>query len=89
MNTTTGIESSLSNVTNHERAFRGVLGMALLTKIIIGAIASPAAMFALAIIAVYLVMTAIMGLDPFYALVQRFSHRRNQGRHKAAGKAYA
>jgi hypothetical protein len=76
MNTTTGIESSPSNITNNERAFRGVLGMVLLTKIIIGAIASPAAMFALATIAVYLVMTAIMGLDPFYAVWNALSKPR-------------
>jgi len=73
MNTTTGYESSLSNVTNNERAFRAVLGMALLTKIIIGMIASPAAMFTLAAISVYLVMTAIMGIDPFYAASKSLS----------------
>jgi hypothetical protein len=89
MNMATAYEYSLSNVTNNERAFRGVLGMVLLTKIIIGAIAAPAAMFALATIAVYLVMTAIMGLDPFYALVQRLSHRKTHDQHKTAGNAYA
>ena len=88
MNTTTGYESSFSNVTNNERAFRAVLGMALLTKIIIGMIASPAAMFTLAAISVYLVMTAIMGIDPVYSLVQWFTKRQSHTEHKA-GQAYA
>ena len=88
MNTATGYESSLGNMTNNERAFRTVLGMVLVTKVIIGAIASPAVMFALAAMSVYLVMTAIMGIDPVYSLVQWFTKRQSHTEHKA-GQAYA
>ena len=88
MNTTTGYESSLSNMTNNERGFRAVLGMVLVTKVIIGAIASPAAMFALAAMSVYLVMTAIMGIDPFYSLVQWFTQRQTRYQNQI-GQVYA
>ena len=49
--------------------------MVLVTTVIIGAIASPAVMFALAAMSVYLVMTAIMGIDPFYAAAKSLSRK--------------
>ena len=80
MNTETGHESSYNNMTNNERAFRTVLGMVLISKVIIGAIASPAAMFTLAAMSIYLVMTAIMGIDPFYAAAKSL-YKRNDIQH--------
>jgi len=62
MNTTT-----VNNVTNNERTFRGVFGMGLLTTVAAGTIAAPAVIFGTSMIAVYLVMTAIIGSDPVYA----------------------
>jgi len=82
MNTATGHEASYNNMADNERAFRTVLGMTLVTKIIIGAIASPAAMFTLAAMSIYLVITAIMGSDPFYAVAKSL-FKRNATQHNA------
>jgi hypothetical protein len=76
MNTTTtntlgAFKSAVANVSNHERAFRAVLGLGLVTKVLVASAMSPAAMFGLAAISVYLGMTAIMGVDPFYAAWNR------------------
>jgi hypothetical protein len=67
-NTISAFESSVANVSNNERAFRAALGLGLLTKILAGVIMSPAVMFSLTAVSVYLGMTAIMGVDPFYAV---------------------
>ena len=80
MNTATGHEASYNNMADNERAFRTVLGMTLVTKIIIGAIASPAAMFTLAAMSIYLVITAIIGSDPFYAVAKSLI-KRNATQH--------
>ena len=55
------------NVTNNERGFRAVIGMGVLTSVVAGMIASPVTIFGASMIAVYLVMTAIIGSDPVYA----------------------
>lgn len=54
------------NVSNNERGFRGVLGISSLTVVILGIVSSPVTIFGI-LIAVYLIMTAIMGTDPIYA----------------------
>jgi Inner membrane protein YgaP-like, transmembrane domain len=58
------------NVTNNERGFRSVFGMGLLTTVAAGIIASPIAIFGTSMIGVYLVMTAIIGSDPVYAVAK-------------------
>jgi hypothetical protein len=83
MNQTTAFTSTVANVSNRERAFRAALGLGLLTKVIIGVAMSPTAMFGLAAISVYLGMTAIMGVDPFYAAWNRQAKRGTTPRQTA------
>jgi len=56
------------NVSDNERAFRGLSGIAMLTAVIAGVVASPMTIFGI-LIAVYLIMTAALGSDPIYAAV--------------------
>lgn len=65
--------STANNVTNNERAFRSVFGMGLLTTVTAGTIASPVVIFGTSMIAVYLVMTSIIGSDPVYAAANAVS----------------
>ena len=76
------------NISEHERGFRTVSGLGILTMIVAGAVASPAALFALSLVGVYLVMTAIVGIDPFYALAQSIGQRPVRHNIKS-GQAYA
>jgi hypothetical protein len=66
MNVVSAIELSGATVSTTDRAVRAALGMSLLTKIVIGMIMSPAAMFSVTVVAVFLFSTAIMGIDPLY-----------------------
>jgi hypothetical protein len=52
-----------------ERVCRLTAGMSVLTVVVSGQIAVPGAIFAAAVLGFYLVLTTIVGLDPFYALV--------------------
>ena len=61
-----------NNVTNNERAFRGVLGIGMLTAAITGVVTSPMTIFGI-LIAAYLIMTASLGSDPIYAATR--AHR--------------
>ena len=61
------------NVTNNERGFRTVFGIGILTAISAGLIASTTAIFVISMIAIYQVMTAIIGIDPVYALWNSYS----------------
>ena len=61
------------NVSSNERGFRAVAAIGMLTAVIIGAVASPAGIAALSMISIYLVMTAMIAIDPVYAVVQPIS----------------
>jgi hypothetical protein len=80
MNITTAHTGSVTNVTGYERAFRTALGMGLLVAVIAGALSAPAAMFTAAMVAIYLVMSAIMGIDPVYAATKSLSRGYPTGR---------
>jgi hypothetical protein len=87
MNTKTAYET-VTNVSRNERAFRAVLGMGILVAVIAGALSAPAAMFTAAMVAVYLVMSAIMGIDPVYSLARGLTNRI-PGAHHRTGSAHA
>jgi len=80
MKTTTAHTSFIPNVTRNERGFRTALGMGVLAAVIAGTISAPTAMFAATMASVYLVMSAIMGIDPVYAAAQSLSRRDRSGR---------
>jgi len=83
MNTTT-----VNNVTNNERTFRGVFGMGLLTTVAAGAIGSPVMIFGVSMVGVYLVMTAIIGSDPVYATANAVS-KTGSTRHDSLMATYS
>ena len=70
---TTYQNNTYHNVSHNERAFRSVFGMGLLTTVAAGAFAVPTVIFGASMIGVYLVMTAIIGSDPVYAVAQAIS----------------
>jgi Inner membrane protein YgaP-like, transmembrane domain len=54
------------HVTKNERTVRAIIGFVILLTVILGVIASPVFIFATSMIAVYLVLTAIIGTVPGY-----------------------
>ena len=62
------------NVSNNERSFRVLLAMGIMTAILAGVIPAPLAMFAGTLIAVYLVVTSIISVDPVYRLIETLGH---------------
>jgi len=74
---TTFVSTHNQNVTNAERLLRTIFGTALLTAISAGAVAFPVVIFTLSMLAVYLVMTAIIGSDPVYVAMKSFSKAIN------------
>jgi len=70
------------NVTNNERAFRTIFGMGILTTVSTGVIASETVIFVLSMIAVYQVLTAIIGMDPVYAALNSLSKRSATKHHR-------
>ncbi len=52
-----------------DRFCRVVAGMSVLTVMVSGQIALPGAIYTVSVLGCYLIFTAIVGLDPFYALV--------------------
>ncbi len=68
MNTTT-YEFSAENVAVNERVLRTIFGIGLLIFIIISTFITPSMIFALSTLSIYLVITAILGIDLAYSLV--------------------
>ena len=69
----TQVSTQYQNVSNNERVFRTVFGLAILTAVSTGIVTSPAAIFTISMIAVYQVFTAIIGIDPVYTLSNAIS----------------
>ena len=88
MNTTTGHETSVENVTGNERAFRTLAGMGMLTLVVTRIIVPPADIFTVSTMASYLVITSILGIDPTYYLAQRLRQLLIRPRYKP-GRASA
>lgn len=59
------MSNTLSNV---ERGFRYFFGGVAIAPVVLGAVTQPSQMFALVVVNIYFVMTAIIGYDPLYAL---------------------
>ena len=72
MNTTYEATHNL-NMSNNERGFRAVISLGLIFAVLFGIVTAPAAMFGLSLVAVYLVMTTISGIDLSYDLVHWMS----------------
>jgi len=70
------------NVVDNERGFRAVFGMGILTALSTGAIVSETVIFALSMIAVYQVITAIIGIDPVYVTLNMFSKASRSKHHR-------
>lgn len=68
---TTYESTQAQNVTDNERAFRAILGMGLICSILIGGITTPTVIFGLTVVSFYFVITAILGIDPIYGLLQQ------------------
>jgi len=66
----TASQNQRRNLSDYERGFRVTLALSMLTAVVGGAVVAPAVIAALSTISVYLVMTAILSLDPVYALVR-------------------
>ncbi len=74
-------EASTPNVSNYERAFRLGLGLAILVSVLLFAFAPPAVVFAMTMVAVYLILTAALAIDPLYSASKSFAnvyHEKNQ-----------
>ncbi len=63
------------NISNNERVFRVITGLAVLTAISVGLFSAPIAIFTVSMIAVYQVLTAIIGIDPVYTVANSLSAR--------------
>ena len=59
-----------------EQVLRGGVGMIMLETVLLTPALAPALIAGLAIAALYMVFTAIMGRDPVYALAQGSRHHR-------------
>jgi len=68
----TAIEKVYSGqVSNQERTMRMVLSLGTIVAVLSGAIISEGHMFVAAVLSIYLGITAIMGLDPFYLVAEK------------------
>jgi hypothetical protein len=74
MNTHTVANENL-NMSANERGFRALLGLGMIVAILMGAVTTPAAIFALSMACIYLAMTTISGIDLSYNLVDRMTRR--------------
>jgi len=70
---TTYTSNPYQNVSDNERGFRSVFGMGLLATVAAGTLAAPAVIFGTSMVGVYLVMTAILAIDPVYAVANAVS----------------
>lgn len=87
--TTTYQTSSNHNVTDNERAFRALSGMGIMIAVVAGIIPTPLTMFTVSMIAVYLVMTAILGVDPVYRLTETLAGRSSRVHRGTTKQAHA
>jgi Inner membrane protein YgaP-like, transmembrane domain len=72
----TQVSTHYQNISNNERVFRTVFGLAILTTVSTGIVTVPTAIFTISMIAVYQVLTAIIGIDPVYSLSNALSGLR-------------
>lgn len=54
-----------------DRIIRGMIAVAAMVAVLAGVVSAPILMFALAIFSIYLVKTALIGVDPVYAVADR------------------
>jgi len=89
MKTSSKIKSSIENVSQVERVYRGTASLILVSAVLVGVTTVPAVMFAVTVASIYLGMTAVLGLDPFYALAERLTHQKSSEIHHRSGQSYA
>lgn len=68
--------ASLGDIGTIDRVSRVVVGLSILMALTYGLIAVPAVIFAAAVVGLYLILTTIVGRDPFYALVGNHPSKR-------------
>ena len=61
------------NVSRNESVFRGLAGISLISAVVAGTVASPGGIFVASLLGIYLVITAIVASDPFYAVSNSLS----------------
>ena len=76
------------NVTNNERSFRALSAMGIMSAVVSGIIPTPLTMFTASLIALYLVMTAIIGTDPVYRLMETLAGKATTA-HSGTKQAHA
>lgn len=72
MNTATRSEVITGQISLKERVMRMVLSLITIVGVLAGSITGEGHMFAAAVLSIYLGMTAIIGLDPFYYIVEKW-----------------
>lgn len=72
--------NEISNVGPAERVFRAVWGGVAMLAVLSGTIASEGAIALAVLVGLYLSVTAVLSLDPFYAAANSFLGRQASGR---------
>jgi len=70
-------------IEDKERGFRVVIGSAAIIAVLAGALPEVQQVVAASFLCIYTVMTAIVGLDPVYAITETFSRRTRISRRLA------
>ena len=80
MNKGTQLNNFAGQILNQERGFRLAMGSAAIIAVLTGALQGESQVIAASFLCIYMVMTAIIGLDPVYALVERLNGRTHTNR---------
>lgn len=88
MKTTSKIKSSIVNVSQGDRMYRGIASLALVSAVLVGGVTDEAAMFAVTVASIYMGITAIMAIDPLYSLAERLTQQSSGTQHRS-GQSYA
>ena len=66
-------------IQSRETGFRALLGGAAMVAVLAGALPETSQIFAATLFSMYMVVTAITGVDPIYALSEKLADRINSG----------
>jgi membrane protein implicated in regulation of membrane protease activity len=72
-------------IQDKDRGFRIVIGSSAIIAVLTGALPEASQIVAASFICIYTVMTAIIGLDPVYALTEKVTNN-NTGSNRMAGR---
>jgi hypothetical protein len=62
-------------IQNPERGFRVVIGSAAIIAVLTGSLPETSQAVTASFLCIYTVMTAIIGVDPFYTVIEKFNNR--------------